>query len=337
MVVLTRSVAGATKDHYSIPKTPGIINVITAVGNTPELAYHKARTGSKIVLLLTNSNSCICAPKSTEYITYMNKTTEVYYSNCLDEPRSDMLRHGDGTGRNVSNAACHVETYHGGLRCCKNTWFLTDMEQDSLIGNKVDTYYLKWRYYFQEYIPATATTTASHQHLHHWVFLIDDIINDYEEDNFDSKYGTKSIGKITAHLTGRDIGLEDVPKNFSKITFFVMTPHCHAPSCIREEFWNADTGEIICNVTAKYGSPKYGSLNQVFNEADYIAIPPCIFGDQAGLHKPVEILPHTKVTAIKYFNNTFRHLGQMAQWTGLMKYDTDIYSILFLILVPAGL
>lgn len=57
----------------------------------------------------------------------------------------------------------------------------------------------------------------------------------------------------------------------------VMTPHCHAPSCIREEFWNADTNEIICNVTARYGDAKFGSLNAVFNEAQYIAIPPCIF------------------------------------------------------------
>ena len=27
----------------------------------------------------------------------------------------------------------------------------------------------------------------------------------------------------------------------------------------------------------------------------------------------------------RYFNNTHRHLGQMAQWTGLMVYDTDPY------------
>ena len=60
-----------------------------------------------------------------------------------------------------------------------------------------------------------------------------------------------------------------------------------------------------------------------FNEANYIAIPPCLFGHQAGLRGPVTISPSTNITAIKYFNNTFRHLGQMAQWTGLMKYDTD--------------
>ena len=51
----------------------------------------------------------------------------------------------------------------------------------------------------------------------------------------------------------------------------------------REEFWNADTGEIICNVTAQYGDEKYGSTDDVFNEKDYITILPCIYGFQPGL------------------------------------------------------
>ena len=67
-------------------------------------------------------------------------------------------------------------------------------------------------------------------------------VNDYEEDN--AEYGKESVGKITAHLRAKDIGLEDlggktddgappVPRNYTTITPLVMTPHCHAPSCIR--------------------------------------------------------------------------------------------------------
>ena len=37
----------------------------------------------------------------------------VRYS-CADEPRGDMLKHGDGTGRSVPNAACEMQTYKGG-------------------------------------------------------------------------------------------------------------------------------------------------------------------------------------------------------------------------------
>ena len=26
-----------------------------------------------------------------------------------------------------------MDTYHGGLQCCKHSWFLTDIEQDQMI------------------------------------------------------------------------------------------------------------------------------------------------------------------------------------------------------------
>ena len=40
-----------------------------------------------------------------------------------------------------------------------------------------------------------------------------------------------------------------------------------------------------------------------------------------GISKPSD----TNLYAVKYFNNTFRHFGQMAQWSGLLTYDTDPY------------
>lgn len=204
-VVVERPVAGAKNDvpggkgHYSFPAVPGQINLITAVGDTPTLAYHKSRTGATLTLLPTSNDACVCKPSRVAYLTYMNQTTSEFHYNCLDEPRSDMLRRGDGTGRALPNAACQMETYHGGLRCCKHTWFLTDVEQAGRIPNETDVYFLKWRYYFQEYTPKTPAAAASHKHIHHWVFLIDASVNDYEEDN--AHYGTASIGKIEAHLT----------------------------------------------------------------------------------------------------------------------------------------
>ena len=250
--------------------------------------------------------------------------------NCEDRPRSDMAKFGETVGRTGPNMACHMDTYHGGLQCCRHGWLLTDKNQDGDIPkDQVDTYYLKWRYYFQEYTPASESRPASHKHLHHQVFLIDNSVNDYEEDNV--KYGDESIGKITAKLQAKDMGLEDlhnpttdgappVPSNITRITPLVMTPHCHGPSCIRQEIWNSDTGEILCNMTASYGDG-----GEVFNERGYIAILPCIFGYQQGLQYPFNLVPETNITAVKYFNNTYRHLGQMAQWTGLMVYDTDPY------------
>ena len=321
----------------------GTLNVITAIGNTENLSYHKKRTGATITLLPKKSLACVCEPSVTGFLTYMGKEKSAFGYDCVGEPRSDMHERGDGTQRDgIQNMACDVETYHGGLQCCKHTYLLTDQNQEHLIPkDKVDIYFLKWRYYFQEYV---AKPKPTHQHLHHWVFLIDDAVNDYEEDNLPSHYGIDmgtGIGKITAHLSVRDMGLEDhagvmedngLPENpvpfYSNTTIkpLVMTPHCHAPSCIREELWNADTGEILCNMTAGYGNAQYGSVNQVFNEANYITIFPCLFNEnQSGLQYPFVLSQDTNLTAIKYFNNTWRHFGQMAQWTGLMVYSTDPY------------
>ena len=88
----------------------------------------------------------------------------------------------------------------------------------------------------------------------------------------------------------------------------------------RQELWNADTNEIICNVTARYGTGI-----DVFNERDTLAISPCLFGYQEGLEIPSHLTSETNLYAVKYFNNTFRHLGQMAQWSGLLTYNTDPY------------
>ncbi len=59
----------------------------------------------------------------------MNASTFSFQYDCEDEPRSDMLRRGDGTGRAVPNAACAMKTYNGGLQCCKHKFFLTDAAQ----------------------------------------------------------------------------------------------------------------------------------------------------------------------------------------------------------------
>ena len=62
----------------------------------------------------------------------------------------------------------------------------------------------------------------------------------------------------------------------------------------------------------------YGQSHSIFDEADYVSIPPCLWGEgKQGLLEPLILDPATNITAIKYFNNTFRHFGQMAQWTGL--------------------
>jgi hypothetical protein len=66
-IVLTRAVAGATTDHFTIPSSPGQINLITATGNTNSIAYHKARTGTQITLVPTKVSACVCKPEVHKY------------------------------------------------------------------------------------------------------------------------------------------------------------------------------------------------------------------------------------------------------------------------------
>ena len=178
-------------------------------------------------------SGCICKPKVQNYLTYMDGIKFQFLDyDCQGGPRSDM----------TDNPACHLDTYNGGTQCCRHLWLLTDRAEDHLIPkNKVDNYFLKWRFYFQEYQPENGLIPASHQHLHHFVFFIDGQVDDYEEDN--AHYETESIGKITAKLKVKDMGIEDlvypvhdgappVPQ-YNYIQPIVITPHCHAPSCIR--------------------------------------------------------------------------------------------------------
>ena len=186
-------------------------------------------------------NGCICQPQIQNYLTYMDGIKFQFHDyDCGTAPRSDMTKIDHG--KTISNPACSMDTYHGGTQCCRHSWFLTDRSEDHLIPkDQVDIYFLKWRLYFQEYQPENGLKPASHQHLHHFVFWIDGQVDDYEEDN--PHYGTKSVGKIEAKLKVKDMGLEDlaypvhdgappVPE-YSYVQPIVMTPHCHAPSCIR--------------------------------------------------------------------------------------------------------
>jgi len=235
----------------------------------------------------------------------MNSSRSEYNVECTPENRGDMAQQ--------HNPACKMDTYHGGTSCCHHLWFLTDVNQDHLIPAAVDTYFMKFRYYFEEYVPATPILPPSHYHLHHWVFLIDAEVNDYEEVQCGD--GELCESYISAHLTGAQMGLEDIPAQYDGIMPLVMTPHCHAPSCIREELYNADTGELLCRSEAQYGRGV-----EPYNEENYVAIPPCLWGSQPGLRSPIVLTPSTNIFAIKVFNNTYRHVGQMAQWTGLMVY-----------------
>ena len=54
---MSRSVKGFTPEHYSLPTSAGDLNLIAAIGESVELAYHKSRVGGTVTLLPTKVNS----------------------------------------------------------------------------------------------------------------------------------------------------------------------------------------------------------------------------------------------------------------------------------------
>ena len=84
---MERLVNGSSAEHFSLPTSPGDLNMISAIGNSIQLAYHKSRTGGKITLIPTEKDACICKPKSKNYISYMNSSTQEFHYDCLDHPR----------------------------------------------------------------------------------------------------------------------------------------------------------------------------------------------------------------------------------------------------------
>lgn len=136
--------------------------------------------------------------------------------------------------------------------------------------------------------------------------------------------GSDRIYQITAHFQTKDAVHEcDVrhsPHCAGNVTGGVnmvyLSHHCHAPSCLKAELWNADTGELICRQVPHVGASKTASPTNPYDEQGYIAIPPCLFSDDAadGL-EPTKFLRYDQnLTSIKWNNNTYYHYGEMAMW-----------------------
>lgn len=89
--------------------------------------------------------------------------------------------------------------------------------------------------------------------------------------------------------------------------------HCHAPACISLELFRNDTGELLCAQIPRYGE---GNVHEdKYDEAGYIAIPPCLWGDDHGLEPSVLLPAGTPLYSVKKNRNTkVGHFGEMASW-----------------------
>jgi len=303
-VVMTREFKGKTSDHFTFESTSSEISIITASGTGPNYAYHgpKQRTGGKLQLSGVDVPTCVCNAGVKGSINGIP-----FHKDCKPRPGGDLLQQ--------KNPTCWVETYQGGLQCCHHDTILLDKEQTP--PEEKLTYHLKFRFYFQPYTPEP----PSHRNLLRMWHQTEE--NSGEYDVVGCPPGTPPsmcTYQITSHFTVeemvQDCDLRKAPTCWGNTTAYdginliYAAGHCHAPSCLSMELYNADTGMLLCR-----HDPVYGKTHQVHDELGFVAIPPCLWGEpEEGLSPPTFLHFNTNLTSIKRNNNTNTHYGEMAMW-----------------------
>ena len=285
-VVLSRAAVGASSTHFTFPETVAVVPTINAIGTTGTFEMHTAKEASHLALLNTEGATCVCAGISQGSIDGIS-----FKKDCVAEPVGDLLKQ--------HNPTCSIDTYAGGLHCCHHQWFLLD--EDQPIPAPVDEYHLKFRFYYQEFEP------TYHKNLERFYFQTEAWAGEYDIPQ--CKEGTPCEHVITAHFTPSMMS-NVAHGNSTGMQLLYAGGHCHAPSCISMELYNADSGELLCRQV-----PVTGSNTTIFNELGYIAIPPCLWGEpKDGLEPPVFLRWNQNLTSIKINNNTNGHYGEMASW-----------------------
>jgi len=302
-IVLQRAFKGVTADHFTFDPAQPTLPMLDAFGAGPQLAYHKARTTGTIALAAVDAATCICDAGTHGTIDGLG-----FRKSCAPEPTGDLLQQ--------HNPTCFIQTYQGGLSCCHHADILLDADQP--IDNRTDEYHLKFRFWFQDYVPPTPTTPASHQNLHRFYFQTEAYAGEY--DVVQCPAGTPSsecVQEISAHwkvrdmvnCDGFDVDCRNLTGRGTGINLVYAGGHCHAPSCLSMELYNVDTGELLCRQ-----EPVFGTGTAVFDELGYLALPPCLWGADEGLVAPVLLPWDTNLMSIKRNNNTYSHYGEMASW-----------------------
>eukprot|EP00501_MAST-03F_sp_TOSAG23-6_P000551 GSMAST32.ASY1.ANO1.572.1 assembled CDS len=305
-VTMTRAIVGATTEHYTFkPNTANglVIPFISAVGNGSTFAFHKSSAASQVTLISVGTlSTCIC-DNGVKQTIGQPPNIESFSRICRPEPYGDLLQQ--------HNAICTLEQYVGGLACCHHGNILLDKDQNPWMNQKLE-YRMKFRFWFQEYKPATTivspsmiatVSTASHENLWRYYYQTEAFAGEYEVPKCPP--GTPSsdcMHQISARFTVADM----------RFQLIYLGGHCHAPSCISLDLFNEDTGELLCRQMPIYGKKK----STIFDETGYIAIPPCLFSShhQKGVLEPVTFPLNANFTSIKRNNNTYCHHGEMASW-----------------------
>ncbi|XP_071127367.1 uncharacterized protein [Mytilus edulis] len=320
--VVTRPLKGLTKKHYSFDAINAQINLISAVGSSQVFAYHKAHSVGIIALLADKEPNCICDVGQTGMICETNGTNcNHFVKNCVPPPAGEVL--------SQNNPSCSSIGYAGGLRCCSHKRILLDADQS--VRPELLRYHMKFRFWFQEY--KVDNSKVSHHDLTRIYFQTEAWSGEYDIPpafampgkpipgyaNWPLNTptpGTKCTGNCPSGDDCECIHTIEFKWTISNFRLIYAGGHCHAPSCLAMELYRNDTGhemELLCRQVPVSG--KGNVKENKYDEAGYIALPPCLWGDDTGLERSVLLPSNTPIVAIKHNINTkMGHYGEMAYW-----------------------
>jgi len=339
-VVFTRAFAGLTDKHYTFhPYSVASLNFISALGSSPVFGYHKAHDAGTVTFTSPGLPTCICDKGALGKLCGTNGTScSAFTKSCLTHAQGGVL--GD-----QKNPTCNSLQYAGGLRCCGHKRIMLDSDQE--VRPELLQYHMKFRFWFQEYVPTGAAkppkgtsknSTASHYDLPRIYFQTEANAGEYDiPPAFATKaepiipgYDGYPVGKLTPGTTctgscpdGADCEcVHTITYNHtvSNMRLIYAGGHCHAPACIGLWLYRNDPGhemELLCHQQPVYGQ---GHVDEAtggdkYDEAGYLALPPCLWGDDEGLEKSLLLPPNTELVSIKKNKNTVTgHYGEMASW-----------------------
>ena len=288
-VQIIRNNQGVNPDYYYSfsPQNPNI-PILLAVGSTPDFKYHRFRGTNTLYLSALEGRTCVCDNGHGGTINGLG-----FSKNCRPEPYGDLLEQ--------HNPTCFIESYQGGLSCCHHKNVLLDVDQEQ--PEHEMTYQLKFRFWFQEYY--------GQQHLERFYYQTEAYAGEYDVPQCEKGTPPEDcIHSIHAHFQGRDMVNKALTRNNKGFKLIYLAPHCHAPTCIDMELYNADTGDLICHVNGDLGR----GTDMKYDEEGYIKLNPCLFGEDEGLLEPHLFNWDSNFTSIKRNNNTYAHYGEMASW-----------------------
>jgi len=326
-VVMTRALVGLSKDHYSFnPFSDETIIFISAVGSSQTFAYHRAHGPLQLALTTVGAVSCVCDAGLTGRLCEAGGVNcHEFVKDCVASPAGDLL--------SQMNPTCNARQYSGGLNCCHHKRIMLDADQE--IRPELLRYHMKFRFWFQEYQQKEVNGygKASHANLPRIYYQTEAHAGEYDIPPAFAKPGHPVVGYPDWPLNKPTPGTTctgncpDGPDcecvhtitfhwTVSNIRLIYAGGHCHAPSCISIDLYHNLTGtpQLLCRQLPKYGQGNFPK--DKFDEAGYVALPPCLWSDEdPSLDNSVWLPKNTPMISVKKNKNThLGHFGEMASW-----------------------